>query len=117
VLGAIHARSDAPRIATFNRLEPSWVFYSGRTLEDYKSARDAATFLASGPDAFIITSGDRLPWLRPSLPEDVDVVAQVPYFGRSEPIYVIGHRAPGGSPTFASSGTRVQEVHDKPKGS
>ena len=91
VLDAIHARSESPRIATFNRLEPSWVFYSGQTLPEFRAPRDAVAFLSSSPDAFIITSGDKLPGIRPSLPPGIGVVAQVPYFGRKQPIYVIGH--------------------------
>jgi 4-amino-4-deoxy-L-arabinose transferase-like glycosyltransferase len=105
VLEAITARSAAPRIATFNRLEPTWVFYSGTTLPEFKATSDAIGFLASGPDAFIITSGDHLSGLRSALPPGVGVVAEVPYFGRTEPIYVIGHQTSGDAPTVASSAT------------
>ena len=93
VFDAIHARSDAPRIATFNRLEPSWVFYAGYPLTNYKSTADAGAFLASSPDAFVITSEEKLPDIRPGLPPGVGVVARVPYFGRRGKLLVIGHEA------------------------
>jgi 4-amino-4-deoxy-L-arabinose transferase-like glycosyltransferase len=96
ILAAINSRSSAPRIATYNRLEPSWVFYAGQTLKDYRSASQAADFLSASPDAFIITSGDELASLRPALPPGVDVVAQTPYFGRKFPLYVIGRKEPPG---------------------
>lgn len=94
LLAAINARSSSPRIATYNRLEPSWVFYAGQTLKDYRSAIHAADFLAASPDAFIITSGEELPSLRPALPSGVDVVAETPYFGRKYSLYVIGRGGP-----------------------
>jgi 4-amino-4-deoxy-L-arabinose transferase-like glycosyltransferase len=97
ILSAINSRSSAPRIATYNRLEPSWVFYAGQTLKDYRSATQAADFLGASPDAFIITSGDELASLRPALPPGVDVVAQTPYFGRKYPLYVIGRTGPSES--------------------
>jgi 4-amino-4-deoxy-L-arabinose transferase-like glycosyltransferase len=92
VLAAIHAHSDAPRIACFNRLEPSWVFYAGRPLTNYKSSADASAFLASGPDAFVITSDDKLGQIQPALPPGVGVVERVHYFGRKGmQLLVIGH--------------------------
>ena len=92
VLAAIRARSDTPRIACFNRLEPSWVFYAGRPLTNYKSTADASAFLASGPDAFVITSDEKLEQIRPALPPGVGVVERVPYFGRQgKELLVIGH--------------------------
>jgi len=97
VMRAIHARSDHPQIASFNRLEPSWVFYSGQTVEDYKSSADAARFLASSPDAFIITSEEKLPQLKPALPDGVGVVAKVPYFGRKGQLLVIGRENGNGA--------------------
>jgi hypothetical protein len=93
VFDAIHARSGAPRIATFNRLEPSWVFYAGYPLTNYKSTADAGAFLASGADAFIITSEEKLAQIRLGLPPGVGVVARVPYFGRRGKLLVIGHGA------------------------
>jgi 4-amino-4-deoxy-L-arabinose transferase-like glycosyltransferase len=93
VFDAIRARSDAPRIATFNRLEPSWVFYAGYPLTNYKSTTDAGAFLASGADAFVITSEEKLAEIRPGLPPGVGVVARVPYFGRRGKLLVIGHEA------------------------
>jgi 4-amino-4-deoxy-L-arabinose transferase-like glycosyltransferase len=118
VLEAIHARSESPRIATFNRLEPSWVFYSGQTLEEFRAARDAVAFLSSSPDAFIITSGDKLPGIRPSLPSGIGVVAEVPYFGRKEPLCVIGHQPMTTQGTVATKGEGAGDVvAQEPQGS
>ena len=112
ILEAINSRSRSPRIATYNRLEPSWVFYSGQTMKDYRSATHAAEFLAASPNAFVITSGEKLASLRPALPPGVDVVAETPYFGRKHSLYVIGRKevaadAPARSEVVAgSSGSR-----------
>ena len=106
ILAAINARSSSPRIATYNRLEPSWVFYAGQTLKDYRSATDAAGFLGASPDAFIITSGEKLASLRPALPAGVDVIAQTPYFGRKHALYVIGRKEPAPQALAGSTESR-----------
>jgi 4-amino-4-deoxy-L-arabinose transferase-like glycosyltransferase len=97
VLAAIEARSDAPRIASFNRLEPSWVFYSGQTIKDYKSTTDAVAFLSSSPDAFIITSDEKLRYIEPALPSGISVIGRVPYFGRKGELLVIGRQQGNGT--------------------
>ena len=116
VMAAIDQRSDAPRIASFNRLEPSWVYYSGQTIKDYKSTADAAKFLASGPDAFIITSEEKLPQIAPGFPPGVGVVQRVPYFGRKGELLVIGHER-GDDAVVRTRGASQQPLAEQAKGS
>ncbi len=90
LLAAIYAESATPDIATFRRLEPSWVFYAGQRLEDKKAMSDAVEFLRN-PDSFILTSDEHYAALKENLPPGVRVLAEVPYFGRKDKtLYALG---------------------------
>jgi 4-amino-4-deoxy-L-arabinose transferase-like glycosyltransferase len=89
LLGAIHARSLEPQIASYRILEPSWVFYGGQPVHEFAddprigrgyAAAEAVQFLAAHPSHFLITTGDKLREISPSLPPDVAVLERVPYF-------------------------------------
>jgi 4-amino-4-deoxy-L-arabinose transferase-like glycosyltransferase len=90
LLRAIRARSDHPHIATYAKLEPSWVFYFGQMLKEYKDPRPAGELLREDADAFVITSDDKFRELKSSLPDGVGVLATVPYLGRTGSLLVIG---------------------------
>jgi hypothetical protein len=90
ILAAVRSRSDKPYLATYAKLEPSWVFYSGQTLTEYKDPRPAAELLKTNPNAFVITSDDKFRELKPALPDGTGVVATVPYFGGKGTLLVVG---------------------------
>jgi hypothetical protein len=92
VVAAILARSDAPRIRTLGREEPSWVFYTGQTLVPCRGTADAAAFLASGRDAFVITSDDKYGPLEKVLPPGIGIVCDTRYFPKRSRLLVIGHQ-------------------------
>ena len=71
---AIYRQSAQPQIASYQILEPSWVFYGGRPIREipappvqkdayHLAAEQAAGFLNSSEDAFVITSENKLPEL------------------------------------------------------
>lgn len=94
LLQTIRANHQAPRVASFGRLEPSWVYYLRAPIREIRaSGSDAVAFLESGSDAFLITTADRYDRLRPGLLEDVKVLETVPYFGHKTELVVLGRRA------------------------
>lgn len=105
LLAAIRSRSDAPHIATFNRLEPSWVYYAEQTLPTLKRTEEARDFLSRGNDAFIITDDEHFEKLQPALPPGVGVLETVPYFGRKGRLVVVGPTGDAGLPETASGRT------------
>jgi 4-amino-4-deoxy-L-arabinose transferase-like glycosyltransferase len=95
LLAAIDQNSDNPSVHSFGRLEPSWVFYLGRTINEIPKGdyAEAASFLEGGRERFLITTLDRYERLRPTLPADVVNLETIPYFGREGEIVVIGRHA------------------------
>jgi 4-amino-4-deoxy-L-arabinose transferase-like glycosyltransferase len=81
LLEVIRARSEEPRIASFGCMEPSWVFYAGQPITEFrrKDPAGAKDFLA-GDDAFLITTKRLYEQIRPELPEDARVVAEARKF-------------------------------------
>ena len=81
LLEAIRARSHDPRIAAVGCLEPSWVFYAGQPITEFRRRERAAVkdFL-SDDDAFLITTAGFYRRIRSRLPEDVRVVARAQRF-------------------------------------
>jgi 4-amino-4-deoxy-L-arabinose transferase-like glycosyltransferase len=92
LLRAIAARSARPQIAAYGNLEPTWVYYSGQpiTLFPYDRLLEASSFLARGPDRFLITTEDALKYLQPELPPPYRVLETVPYFLKKSNLVVIG---------------------------
>ena len=85
---AVFARGQDPELASYRVLEPSWVFYSGRTIFEFGggagSAQLAGKFLQQGPGRYLITTRDRVDELKPYLPPEVVVLEEVPYFLRGK---------------------------------
>lgn len=110
LLQAIRSSNAAPRVASFGALEPSWVYYLGSPIREISKNRDAEAiaFLASGSDAFVITTSDRYQRLRPELSQDVQTLASVPYFGRTDTLVVLGRPASGVSPAGSATAPGAQ---------
>ena len=102
LLAAVRSRSQSPRIATFNRLEPSWVYYAGRLLPGLKRPEKARAFLSDTDNAFIITDDEHFEDLQPVLPLGVGVLETVPYFGRKGRLVVVGRRGDTALPPTVS---------------
>jgi hypothetical protein len=106
LLAAIERAGGNPRIGAFGRLEPTWIFYGGRpvdelTLDGSESANrsgpwqpkprpSAAAFFGQGQDRFIITTDRRWEQLREVLPPTAAVLAECPLFLRRERLLLIG---------------------------
>jgi 4-amino-4-deoxy-L-arabinose transferase-like glycosyltransferase len=93
VLRAIRERSDRPEIASLGRQEPSWIFYAGqpiRSIEPQELAASEHGVFAPGRDAFVITTRDALEEQKVELPDGVQVLAEVPYFLKSDQLVLLG---------------------------
>jgi 4-amino-4-deoxy-L-arabinose transferase-like glycosyltransferase len=101
---AIHARAPDPIVASYKILEPSWVFYGGRTIREFKgtsgsqggsAALEAAHFLAANQNAFVITTGQKLAEFSSMLPPEIGVIESTPYFLREgQKLVVLGRNPP-----------------------
>jgi 4-amino-4-deoxy-L-arabinose transferase-like glycosyltransferase len=106
VLRAMIDHSRDPQIASYKILEPSWVFYAGRPIqeivershEEHRRTSDLVVehFLGH-PEAFLITTDTRLQELAGQLPPDVGIVAETPLFLQKERLVLLGRmeREPG----------------------
>jgi len=103
LLAAVRANAADPRVASFGRLEPTWVYYLGRPIREipHDDESPAAGVAASNqflgdPGTFLITTRDRAALLTPGLPAGVVELARVPYFSRiDEDLVVMGRPATG----------------------
>jgi len=91
VLQKIEASSANPTLACHMSREPSWIFYSGQTIQVIGNRRPAevARFLQT-PDAFVLTNDRALPRLEPLLPPDVQPIAREPFFLKKYDLVVLG---------------------------
>lgn len=106
LLAVIDRAGGNPRVGAFGRLEPTWVFYGGRpieelTLDPAEAARNrgpwgpkprplAADFFGTGRERFIITTDRHWERLRPALSPQASVLAECPLFLRRERLLLIG---------------------------
>lgn len=92
LLAAINQRGAQSAVASFGRLEPSWVFYLGRPIVEIPKDHfdDAEAFIEGGRDRFLITTADRYQQLRPNLRPDLVMLESIPYFGHKGEIVMIG---------------------------
>ncbi len=112
LLQAIRSSAVDPRIASYQILEPSWVFYSGRSitaLPRRQSGADALAspagqvvqFLQTEPEGFVITPLEQARELGPNLPPGVVVLAEADRFLSKQRLVVLGRpaRPDGGEPS------------------
>lgn len=115
LLAAMEANSDNPRIATYECMEPSWVFYAHRRIGRVWMAKErtAAELAAeaqrprwspdpsrtdmdafmSDPDAFVITTGWQYNRIKRELPSQVEIVARAPLFLKKTDLLVLRRKA------------------------
>lgn len=116
LLAAIYQQSSQPQIGHLKHLEPTWVFYGGRSLVnvtttddpqkmtpevvpvdhtgrwDHKSKAIIGEFLGQDADHFVITTRRAWDAAKAEAPANVDVLAEVPYFMKKDTLVVVGRR-------------------------
>jgi 4-amino-4-deoxy-L-arabinose transferase-like glycosyltransferase len=119
LLAAINRAGGSPRVGAYGRLEPTWIFYGGRPIDELtldspgteptqtgtwkpRPRLPAAEFFSHGRDRFIITTDRRWDQLRAVLPPAASILAECPLFLRRERLLLVG---------VASPGTRTARVH------
>jgi len=116
-LATVFQRSDNPHIGTLDVLEPSWIFYARRPMDQlfapelradadhgtkmlgaprtadwqFKPLLNVWHFLQDGSDRFVITTAERLRRIGP-LPPHVEVIARAPCFLRDEELVILAPR-------------------------
>lgn len=111
LLAAIEQNSPNPHVGAFGCLEPTWVYYGGRPIDELtlsasnrtstdrgewkpKPRPSAADFFCNGEDRFIITTDHHWEQLRPTLPTEAIVLAECPLFLKDDRLLLIGARSP-----------------------
>jgi 4-amino-4-deoxy-L-arabinose transferase-like glycosyltransferase len=111
LLAAIEQCGESPRVGAFGCLEPTWVYYGGRPINELtldasdptstsqdawqpKPRLNAADFFASGEDRFIITTARHWEPLRAALPAEAKVLAECPLFLKDDRLLLIGVKRP-----------------------
>jgi 4-amino-4-deoxy-L-arabinose transferase-like glycosyltransferase len=91
ILAEISSHGDQPQIAAFGCLEPTWVFYNGRTIPVISNDKDqrVADYLAGHRDRFLITTQDGYERLKPDLPAGARILVRTPYFLKAKELVVI----------------------------
>jgi 4-amino-4-deoxy-L-arabinose transferase-like glycosyltransferase len=111
LLAAIRAHATDPHIASYQILEPSWVFYSGHSITELPRPRtgpkragagqespasDVVRFLETEPSGFVILRQEAARELTALLPPDVKVLAEANRFLSTQRLVVLGRpRIPG----------------------
>ncbi|MBP86214.1 MAG: hypothetical protein CMJ64_05790 [Planctomycetaceae bacterium] len=110
LLSAIDDRSDQPHITSFGLLEPTWVFYGGRTVDELPVISSNSTMqswvevdgqwiakptprvedlLAESSDLFVITTDGLLSMFEERYPGQFEVIAAEPYFLKKGQLLVL----------------------------
>jgi 4-amino-4-deoxy-L-arabinose transferase-like glycosyltransferase len=114
LLAAIDSRSANPHVASFGLLEPTWVFYGGRPVEELPYVDSSPTMpscievdgkwlpkptpqvdqlLREPSDLFIITTDGLVPEFESRHPGQFEVIAEEPYFLKSGQLVVLAPTA------------------------
>ena len=104
LLQAIDARSNQPHVTAFGLLEPTWVFYGGRPVDELPITNSSVTMpswvevdgrwiakptpnvdelLSKPDDLFVITTDGLLSMFEDRYPGQFEVIASEPYFLKS----------------------------------
>jgi 4-amino-4-deoxy-L-arabinose transferase-like glycosyltransferase len=101
LLAAIDRHGRNPRIGAFGCLEPTWIFYGRRPVQELAVGQSASSalpaageFFGDGEDRFIITTDRQWPTLRERLPTTAAVLAECPFLFRSERLLLVGRARP-----------------------
>jgi 4-amino-4-deoxy-L-arabinose transferase-like glycosyltransferase len=104
LLQAIHSSAVDPRIASYEILEPSWVFYSGQSITALprtpsgagavaSPAEQVVQFLQTEPEGFVIMRLEQARALEAVLPPGVVVLAEADRFLSTQRLVVLGRPA------------------------
>jgi 4-amino-4-deoxy-L-arabinose transferase-like glycosyltransferase len=98
---AIYSHSAHPEIGSYKVLEPSWVFYGGLPIHEFTgsppnrgshAADEAADFLVSNRQGFLITTAKKSAEILSKTPPEIGILESTPYFLKpGEELVVLGH--------------------------
>jgi len=111
LLAEIDQCSKSPRVGSFGRLEPTWIYYGARPISELtlgesdrasanqdawkpKPRPNAADFFGSGEDRFIITTDSHWQQLQAALPAEAIVLAECRLFLKDDRLLLIGAKGP-----------------------
>ncbi len=111
LLSQLRSRSENPRLAHYQVLEPSWVFYAESTIEPVHvgesdapgkqgkrggqvwvrhASHEVRQYLQQSHDNYVLTTRTHYERIRGELPTGISVVAETPYFLKDESIVALG---------------------------
>jgi len=113
IAAAIRANPPDRAVAAYKILEPTWVFYGGRPIQELKPTPEAnysqraGEFFLANPEGLLIAKRSQYHEIAPYIPADIVVVAQTPQFLKDDFLLVLGrarfageaqHLSPAGMP-------------------
>ncbi len=92
LMACLKSLSPSPQVASYDCLEPSWVFYLSRpiTFIPASDTQRLVEFVKKSESACVLTTRDRYERIRAWIPSDVTVVAEIPYFLRDQQLVLLG---------------------------
>ncbi|MCC9607867.1 glycosyltransferase family 39 protein [Blastopirellula sp. JC732] len=100
--------SSDEELFAYNALEPSWIFYSGRSIQEIQGDEQLLQQeIAASPAPLIVTTRGQYEMLSDQTRKQLPVVESVPYFLRKEELIVI---APSDSPLAKMAALRNSDA-------
>ncbi len=130
IIEAIAARGPHVDVACYGVLEPSWVFYGHRPIDELivkdvrvpnptwietdgkwvqKPELSVSDFLLRSEDGLIITLEHYWPQLQKELPQGYEIISQAPYFMRKGNLVLVGTAKPDHLAEYQSSDARTTQ--------
>jgi 4-amino-4-deoxy-L-arabinose transferase-like glycosyltransferase len=109
ILGSIAQSSRTPEVASFACMEPSWVFYAGQSIHEFRRDEVAAvrTFL-DGDNAFLITTADVYAEVQQELPSGVEVLTSVDKFLDNDRLLLLSRKKAGNMAAKPTAGQSLR---------
>jgi 4-amino-4-deoxy-L-arabinose transferase-like glycosyltransferase len=117
VMALLRGTNPQPRVASYDCLEPSWVYYLGHPIRFIPASEvdQLVSFLRETQYSCVLTTRDRYEQISHQVPTDVGLIAEIPYFLRDKQIVLLGSKEllaaikPGQLQTLSERPPRVAE--------
>jgi hypothetical protein len=92
LLDTVATRSAEPQIFAYGALEPSWVFYAGRPIREFRTSEppEVTAALAKDENTYLLATEEAYDKLRTELPPELEVLDRRPRFLRRSQMLLIG---------------------------
>jgi len=99
LLQTVDQRTTEPRFASYGCLEPSWVYYAGRPIHEFRAneAEAASRFLNENAQNYLVTTNRKYLQIQSELPPETQVIARESFFLKPHEQLVVLNVGPAGT--------------------